>query len=392
MDQTVAEFPDKDAIVFKERRIAYRELKEKAVELAKAFLKLGIKNGDKVAIMMTNHPEWIYARDAAVRIGAWWVPINTRYKTMELEFILRHAEVNTLVMIDEAVNINFVELIKAVCPELSRSEPGRINSEKLPDLKNIICLSKKQYPGMFNFGKLLESGSEYPDEELAKVTASIQPDDVANITYTSGTTGNPKGVLTTHSQFLRAMANMAERFGTTENDCILLPAPLFTNIGSLAGLIHAEMYGAKMALFETFDTREILKGIEEEKCSIFTGSPAMYTMIMEHEDFTTEKVESMRTGIIGGAPVTPEVVRKIMDKIGMKIFTAYGMTENSAVTTMSEVDDTPDLVAHTAGRLLYKDCEMKIADPTSGKELSPGKQGEILTRGWLVTQGYYKNP
>ena len=106
LDETVKRFPEKEAIVFKERRITFKELRENVQSLAKAFLKQGLKKQDKVAIMMTNRPEWIYARDAAIRIGAWWVPINTRYKTLELEFILRHAEVNTLVMIDEAVNIN----------------------------------------------------------------------------------------------------------------------------------------------------------------------------------------------------------------------------------------------------------------------------------------------
>jgi len=188
------------------------------------------------------------------------------------------------------------------------------------------------------------------------------------------------------------MANMAERFETSEADCVLLAAPLFTNIGNLTGLIQAEMYGAKMALFETFDTGEVLKGIEKEKCSIFTGAPAMYTMIMDHQDFTSAKVKSMRTGIIGGAPVTPDKVSEIREKIGMRLFTAYGMTENSGVTTMSEMDDSPDLVAHTCGRLLHRDCEVKIVDSESGKDQPPGKQGEVWTRGWFVTSGYYKNP
>jgi len=392
LDETARRIPDREAIVFGDRRISFLDLHDNVRRLAKSLLKAGVKKGDKVAIMMTNLPEWIYARDAAIKVGACWVPINTRYKTTELEFILRHSEANTLVMMDEAVNLDFIELITAVCPEIARSKPGDIHSENLPRLRNVVCLSEKEYPGMFGFDEFLDLGKDCDDEALSAAQAAISPGDVANITYTSGTTGVPKGVLTTHAQFLKAMANMGERFETSEADCVLLAAPLFTNIGNLTGLIQAEMYGAKMALFETFDTGEVLKGIQKEECSIFTGAPAMYTMIMDHEDFTPAKVSSMRTGIIGGAPVTPDKVSEIRERIGMRRFTAYGMTENSGVTTMSETDDSPELVAHTCGRLLHKDCEVKIVDPESGKDQTPGEQGEVWTRGWFVTQGYYKNP
>ncbi len=392
LDETVKRIPDREAIVFGDGRISFRDLHENVGRLAKALLKAGVKKGDKVAIMMTNLPEWIYARDAAIKVGAWWVPLNTRYKTTELEFILRHSEANTLIMMDEAVNVDFTELIMAVCPEIANSKPGDIHSENLPHLKNVVCLSEKTFPGMYGYDEFLELGNDCSDEALSAAQAAISSGDVVNITYTSGTTGVPKGVLTTHAQFLKAMGNMAERFETSDADCVLLAAPLFTNIGNLTGLIQAEMYGAKMALFETFDTGEVLKGIEKEKCSIFTGAPAMYTMMMDHEDFTPAKVSSMRTGIIGGAPVTPDKVSEIREKIGMRLFTAYGMTENSGVTTMSETDDSPELIAHTCGRLLHKDCEVKIVDPEEGKDLPPGKQGEVWTRGWFVTSGYYRNP
>jgi fatty-acyl-CoA synthase len=392
LDRTVERFPDKEAIVFKDRRITFRELKEETVKLAKSLLKAGVKKGDRVGIMMTNCPEWIVARDAAIRIGAIWVPINTRYKVLELEYILQHVGANTLFIVDEAVQINFLGLVNAVCPEINDAEPGKIQSEKLPQLKNVVCLSDQENPGMFRYGDFVESGNDHPDEALSRATAAIAPDEIINITYTSGTTGKPKGVMTSHSQFLKSMGNMAERFGTTEDDCILLPAPLFTNIGNLTGLIQGEMFGAKMALFETFNTGDVLKGIQDEKCSIFTGPPAMYTMIMEHEEFTSERVKSLRTGIIGGAVVTPDKVKEIKAKIGMKLFTAYGMTENSAITTMSGVDDSPDMVANTCGRLLHGDCEMKIVDPETGADLPPDQSGEIRTRGWFVTKGYYQNP
>ncbi len=392
LDETASRIPDGEAIIFRDRRITFRELLETADRLARALLKAGLKRGDKVAIMMTNCPEWVFTRDAVIRAGGWWVPINTRFKSAELEYILGHSDSSFLFINDKAAGIDFVELLYGVYPEIREGVPGKLELKKAPLLRCVVCLSETNYPGMTRFSDFLASGDDYPQGELRMAARAITPDDVVEIAYTSGTTGLPKGVLTTHSQFLKAMAAMAGRLGTTDQDRILLPAPMFTNMGNLVGIIQAEMYGAPMVVLELFDPPQILDAIRKERCSIFTGSPAMYNMIIDHPNFRTEDVSSMRAGIIGGAPVTPEVVRKIWDKIGMKLFVGYGMTENSAVTTMSEVDDTPELISQTCGRLLFQDCEMKIVDPDTGRDCPPGVVGEIRTRGWLVTPGYYKMP
>jgi len=392
LDRTVERFPDRPGIIFKGARITYAEMRRNIDTLAKALLKSGLQKGDKVAIMMQNCPEWVFVRDAVIRAGGWWVPINTRYKSSELEYILKNSDATHLFLTDQFLNIDLMGLLLSVCPELPLSEPGNLRLEKLPMLRTVVCLSEKSYKGVIRYKDFLETGRDYPDRELERAKGSIRPDDIANLNYTSGTTGFPKGVMTRHSQYLKAMAAMAERFGTTEEDRVLLPAPMFTNIGNLTGIIQSEMFGAPMVILEYFDTPQVLKAIKEERCSIFTGAPAMYTMIMEHPDFRSEDVKSMRTGIIGGAPFSPQLVQQIWDKIGMKIFSAYGMTENSAITTMSEVDDPPELIANTCGRLLFKDCQMKIVDPGTEEEVPPNKVGEIRTKGWLVTPGYYKMP
>lgn len=392
LDETAERIPHREAIIFEGRRITFRELANTAERLAKALLKAGLKKGDKVAILMTNCPEWVFTRDAVIRAGGWWVPINTRFKSAELKYILGHSDSSFLFINDKAAGIDFVKLLYGIYPEIRRGVPGELELSEAPLLRNIVCLSEMKCPGMTCFSDFLASGDDYPPEELAKATDSVTPYNVVEIAYTSGTTGLPKGVLTTHSQFLKAMAAMAERLGTTDQDRILLPAPMFTNMGNLVGIIQAEMYGAPMVVLELFDPPQILKAIREERCSIFTGSPAMYNMIMDHPNFRSEDVRSMRAGIIGGAPVTPEIVRKVWEKIGMKLFVGYGMTENSAVTTLSEVDDTPELISETCGRLLFPDCEMKIVDTETGRDCPPGVVGEIRTKGWLVTPGYYKMP
>lgn len=392
LDETVSRFPNEEAIVFKEKRITFGQLQENGVRLAKSFLKLGVQKQDKIGIWMPNCPEWIYAKDAAIRAGAWWVPINSRFKAMELESILRHADVSTLATVDEALGIDFVSILDSVCPEVKQSEPGKISSAKLPHLKNVICLGKNNHPGMFAFGDLLDAGSECPGQSLEERTASIKPHDNVNITYSSGTTGVPKGVLLTHAQFLRAQAAMARRLGTTEKDCLLMTAPLSTLMGTMTGVTHSQMYGVKMVLVESWNSGEVLNLIEKERCSLFQGAPAMYRMLMDDADFTFEKVRSMRAGSIGGAPFSPELAERITAQMGIKLFSAYGMTENSGITTMSETEDPPALVARTVGRKIHEDVELKIVEPATGSDLPAGQPGEILTRGWFVTPGYYKSP
>ncbi|MFZ2948921.1 MAG: AMP-binding protein [Desulfuromonadaceae bacterium] len=392
MDRTAHKFADQEAIAFKDRVLTWRELREQSFKMAKAFLQAGIKKGDRVGIMMTNIPEWVVARNAINCVGAWLVPINTRYKTSELKKILSMGEVNALVMMDKAVGIDFVELMHAVCPGLAHCPPGQVNLPDLPFLKTVICLGQRDYPGMYRYEEFLDSGRTLDDETVYAVMAAVSPHDVSTLLFTSGTTGVPKGVLTTHYQFTRVFGKFGERFGVQQDDVLLGGTPFFTNFGLCTVLIFSELTGAKIAIFETFDPEEILAGIERHGISVFCGTPAMYTMLLHHPHFNSDKVRSMRVGDIGGAPFMPAQVREIMDKFGMTLFAAYGMTENTGVTTVSVVGDAPELVAYTVGTKFNDECEIKIVDVVSRQTLPPGQQGEILTRGWNVTQGFYNNP
>ncbi|WP_041249155.1 AMP-binding protein [Geobacter metallireducens] len=306
---------DKTAIIFKDRILSWGELRELSSKLAKALLRAGIKKGDRVGIMMTNIPEWIVVRNAVAWIGAWLVPINTRYKTHELEMILSSGEVNALFIMDTAVGIDFIELLYTVCPGLSGFAPGKIALPELPYLQTVICLSPNNHGGMFRFSDFLESGQGISDKDLNAAMTAVTPHDVSTVLFTSGTTGVPKGVLTTHHQSNRVFAKMGKVFQLAENDAILGCTPFFTNFGLLTTIKLGELFGTRIVIFETFNTAEIIEGVQKHNITMFAGTPAMFTMLMNDGDFSPAKFMSMRVGDIGGAPYTPTLGQRNHGKI-----------------------------------------------------------------------------
>lgn len=394
LDRTASRFPDNTAIIFKDRQLTWCRLRTLSIKLAKAFLKAGVKKGDRIGIMMTNVPEWAIIRAAILRSGAWLVPINTRYKISELKQILTMGKVNVLMIMESALGIDYVELMNAVCPELGNFPPGngRIDLKDFPYLKNVICLGKHDHPGMHNYDHFIESGQDVSDQTLDTITATIDSQDVSTLLYTAGTTGQPKGVMTKHYQFIRVFSKVCNIFDLTEQDVILGAPPFFTNFGLCMGLTISELSGAAIVAFESFESGEILESIEKHRITTFAGTPAMFYMILNHENFNKEKVRSLRVGDYGGAPMTPENIREIMDKLGMTLFAMYGMTETTGLVTVTEKGAPPELVATTVGKNFNDGCEVKIIDLNTRKDLPAGVIGEIVTRGWHVTQGYYNDP
>ena len=362
--------------------------------MANALLKMGVKKGDKVAIWMSNIPEWVYAHFACLKIGAPIIPLNTRYKSHELEYILKQSDSTTLFVMDHFLKIDFIPMIYEVCPELKECKPGELKCARLPQLKRVIMVSEQEYPGCLRYNEVLESGKDYASSgELKAAQAAIDPEDVYIIPYTSGTTGFPKGVVTTHDQYIRIVSAFSERFQMTEKDRILIVSPFNHNMGNMTGMTLGACHGACILPMEQFDPGEALRLIEEEKCSNFSGAPTMYIMMMDHADFPKRDTTSIKSCIIGGADVSPDLVRAIMDKMGIKdVISAYGMTENAGISTCSRRGDPVELIANTAGKLMHDGCELKIMDPDTGEEVPPDTQGEIRTRGWYVMKEYYKQP
>ena len=393
IDRAAQEWPDKEAIIFKDQRIIYREVQYKANRLGQGFLKIGIKKGDKIAIWLSNIPEFVYTEFAVFKIGATMVPLNTRFKAPEMEYILKQSDSTTLVMLDNFLGLDFIEMIREVCPEISHCRPGELKSERLPLLKNVICVSKKKYDGMFNYDEILgwESDPQVEDE-IKRTQASVEPDDIANTPYTSGTTGFPKGVMTTHHQYVRQVQDTGERVGIKEGDRINGGPPFCFNFGNILGPLMCFMFGGTLIPLEYWDPEEALRLIQDEKCTHFTGAPTMYTMMMGRPGFGKYDLSSLRTGLISAAPAPVQLIKDSLEKMGFENLTSgYGMTENSGATSLTVYGDPPEIVSTTVGKPL-PDVEVKVVDPNTGKDLPPGEQGELCTRGYIIMKGYYKMP
>lgn len=394
IDRASENWPNHEAVVYKDGRITYREVQQRAKRLAASLLRLGVRKGDKVSILLTNLPQWFYGEYAVDKIGGVVVPLNTRYSLRELEYILSHSDSTTLIMMDRFQKIDYMAMLREICPELEACALGDLRSPRFPFLKNLIVSGGQRYKGTLDLAELIESGRTDRDDGVAVAQSKVEPDDIAHLPYTSGTTGSPKGVMTTHHQYLRFNLGFIKGIGGfTEKDRLCVAAPFSHNFGNSQGILTPAICGATSVLVEAFDARRCLELIERERCTFFAGSPTMYVRMLRDEDFSKYDLSSLRSGLIAAAPAPVTVIQEIQSKMGIRtLVNGYGMTENSVGTSMTRPGDPPEVLSATVGRPLWPDYEVKVVDTKTGADLPRGRQGELCTRGPLIMKGYYKIP
>ena len=393
--ETTAKYSENDALVavWRGERYSYRRFYEVCCQVAKSFMKLGIAKGDRIAIWATNYPEWLITQFATAMIGAILVPTSPAFREHELEYILKDSESQTLVLISGFKTSDYPAMFYNICPEAKRANPGEIKSKKFPYLRNVILLSEDAQPGMLTWKKLLEFGGEVSNRELEERTASLDPEDIMSIQYTSGTTGFPKGVLLTHHNIVNNGFFGGENLKFTSSDRLCNPLPLYHCFGMVLGSILCITHGATMIIpAEYFDPLSTLKAVEQERCTAIHGVPTMFIAALEHPEFKRFDFSSLRTGIMGGAPCPVEVIKKVVDLMGVhEMVIGYGLTECSPLTTQTNIDDPSGLWMETIGPPSLH-TEIKIVDPATGKVVPVGIQGELCCRGYLVMQGYHNKP
>ncbi len=386
-------FPKHEAYVYPDSgiRVTYQEFDRETDELAKAFLGLGIKKGEHVAIWSDNKREWLLSQFATGKMGAVLVTVNTNYQEKELEYLLQQSDSTTLILTESFKGTSYLDIIRAICPEIHTAEKGEIQSAKLPHFKRVIVMSENDYPGIYKWSELLNHAKDVSDDALESAMKVLHNEDVINIQYTSGTTGFPKGVMLTHKNIINNGQLVGDYIHLTEKDRLCIPVPFFHCFGCVMGTIASVTHGTTMVIVEQFDPEKVLQYVQDEKCTALHGVPTMFIAELNHPAFKQYDLSSLRTGIMAGSICPMEVMKKVMNEMGASEITiAYGQTESSPVITQTKTDDNIEKRVSSVGKA-YPGVEVKIIDPATGEDAPVGVPGELCTRGYLVMKGYYKN-
>ncbi|KAB2330449.1 long-chain-fatty-acid--CoA ligase [Cytobacillus depressus] len=353
-------------------RISYEELWRQSITLAKSLQELGIKKGDKVAVCLPNWNEFIVIYMAVSHVGAILVPFNTRYRQDEVEYILRNSEAKLAFFTKEFSGVRhydqFASAIKVV--------------NSLKTLISVRC----QIDGILSYEALLENNE----------SASFEPididseNDTFSILYTSGSTGAPKGAMLTHSNVVNTAIISANQMKCTEKDVFFVAVPVFHVFGLVPSILSTVAVGARMVLMDQYKAKAALELMELEKVTVKHGVPTMFILELNHEEFASYDLSSLRTGIIAAAPCPIEIVKRIRNDMGCEIMVAYGLSETSPTLTMTSFDDEDIVRAETVGKAL-PGAEVKIVND-SRQEVRTGEVGEIVCRSFGVMKGYYQMP
>jgi fatty-acyl-CoA synthase len=367
---TVARFPDREALVscHQNLRLTWRQLDDQVERAARGLAGLGLMPGDRVGIWSSNCAEWVLLELACARAGCLSVNVNPACRSHDLRFVLKKSRMRGLAYSEKDARAHYAAIL----------EEARAGEDLA--LEHTIVLSPESWT------RLCDNGRDLPAHRVC-------PHDPANIQYTSGTTGTPKGVLLTHRNLVNNAWLIGAGLGITEQDRYVNPCPLYHCAGSVVAGLAALVRGAAMILPSAqFDAGMVLQAIDAERATLLGGVPTMYIAQLEHPEFSRFDLSSLRTTWMGGAPCPIEVLRRVKDQMRCpRIVVLYGQTESSPIITMSRASQSFEECAGNVG-FAMPNTEVKVASLTTGEPVPPGQPGELCTRGYLVMAGYDEEP
>ena len=393
--ETVAKYPDETAVAYVEREYkqTWQEFSDTVDTMAKGLMAMGIQKGEKVAVWATNVPHWVALQFATARVGAILLTINTNYRTAEIDYVLKQSDCENIFIINGLRDANYLEILYDLIPELKTHPRGELRSSTYPSLKRVFFLGPEKHRGLYSMSEVMSLAVATADEEYQKRQDSLDPHDVINMQYTSGTTGFPKGVMLTHIN----IGNNGYWLGAGQNfshvDRICIPVPLFHCFGCVLGVLACVNHGATMVFVETYDPVDVMMSIEMEKCTGVYGVPTMFIAMMDHKLFKKFDFSSLRTGIMAGSPCPVKSMNDCIEKMSMtEVTIVFGLTEASPGMTQTMYNE-PSIQkkCETVGKAL-PGIEVKIIDPKTGEDLPAGQHGEVVCRGYNIMKGYYKMP
>ena len=390
-DRVVARWGDRPGVVVRQQGIrwTYQELGRRVDAVAAGLLALGLQPGERVGIWSPNNAEWVVTQFATAKAGLILVNINPAYRLSELEYALNKVGCRALVTATAFKTSDYIGMVNTLAPELARSRPGHLDSAKLPSLRTVIQIGDAPAPGTIPFDAVHGMGREEDRTRLKDLAGLLQFDDPINIQFTSGTTGLPKGATLTHHNILNNGMFLGEMMHYTDQDKVCIPVPLYHCFGMVIGNLACMTHGSAMVLpGEGFDPLATLRTVAEERCTALYGVPTMFIAELDHPEFASFDLSSLRTGMMAGAPCPIEVMRRVIRDMHLtEITIGYGMTETSPVSTQTMIGDSLDKQVSTVGRV-HPHVEVKIVD-AEGRIVPRNTPGEFCTRGYSVMLGYW---
>lgn len=373
-------FGDAPAIIEDTQQLSFRELEAQTLAASAAFIADGVTAGVRVALWAPNRSDWVVAALGALGVGAIIVPLNTRLKGKEAGFILRRSRARILVTVGEFLGARYPRLIAA---------------ESLPHLERIVILGEyAPEPAAIPtqaWPDFLAGGAGVAPEAVRAAHERVQPNDIADILFTSGTTGEPKGVLSSHVQNVRVFRTWSEVVGLTRGDRYLGVNPFFHSFGYKAGWLACLLQGATLYPLAVFDAGRTLDYIERERITVLPGPPTLYQSLLAHESLQRRDLSSLRLAVTGAASVPPVLITRMRQELKFRsVLTAYGLTESTGVVTVCPHDADDETVATRCG-VAIPGVEVHCVD-AGGRPVGSGEPGEVLVRGYNVMRGYFEDP
>ena len=373
--KTVAKFPNNDALISAHQhyRVTYTEFYEQVTAVAKGLIALGVKTGDRVGIWSPNCYEWTLLQYATAKIGAIMVNINPAYRTSELIYVINQSGLSYIFSAIQFKTSHYKKMID--------------DAREFTD-----TLRKEVYWGE-SWEYFLAQGKKVSDEKLQAYEAKVQFDDPVNIQYTSGTTGNPKGVTLTHHNILNNAYFIGVRMNYTDKDRVCIPVPFYHCFGMVIGNLCCTAHGATMVIpNDSFDATKTLETVERERCTSLYGVPTMFISELYTLDRHPYDLSSLRTGVMAGALCPPEIMKRVKEQMNMhEITICYGMTETSPVSTQTRIGAPFEKQIHSVGTI-QDHLEIKIINPETKAIVPRGESGELCTRGYSVMLKYWNSP
>ncbi len=392
-DRTVARWGDRPGLISCAQKISwtYRELGAKVDAFAAGLLALGLQPGDRIGIWSPNNAEWIVTQFATAKAGLILVNINPAYRLAEVEYALNKVGCRALITATRFKTSDYIGMVNTLAPELARSRPGHLDASKLPHLRIVIQIGESA-PGTLLFEDVYGLGGTAERARLTDLAGVLQFDDPIAIQFTSGTTGLPKGATLTHHNILNNGFFDGEMMHYSEVDKVCIPVPMYHCFGMVIGALACVTHGSAIVFpGEGFDPLATLKAVASERCTSLYGVPTMFIAELDHPEFATFDLSSLRTGMMAGAPCPIEVMRRCVRDMHLTEMTiGYGMTETSPVSTQTAIGDPLEKQTGSVGRA-HPHVEIKIVD-TEGRIVPRGVSGELCTRGYCVMLGYWDDP